>query len=517
MEPPEALLGGAGRLLRSHYMCDLVSGRPRQIVDHENFTQSGGGVTHMTARVRTARFQPIFCFREPSSPSVHVKSLRLRWLDRAPFGALAACLVGCGVDHHIHGGELDSGASSGGAATGNEGGAMGSTGGKKGSTGGNESHVPAVDAEDAGADAAIVGADSSSGGGTGGTGGGSPSGGVPSGGAGGAPGGASGNSGSSGAVGGSGGAPTNPQCDSCEAAQCTTQSTARQTQCAGGKCDALLACIASSGCSFKTIDGFTGEPGIDIRACYCGDDWAFRPEYATDAWGTCFAYSAGASRPEDAPHGKCQSQIEQLAGTNTPATVGLNLFNTGTPLGAVGELLSCANDQCVAQCRPPDGSGGAVGNGGTVSGNGGTNSGGAGGSQSPCSTCFASQCSDLVQARATLCANGACDALLTCVATTKCDKGAVDPFTGAPGIDLRSCYCGLDVDPSNFGDCFGYVAGSSPAGNAPHGKCQTQIEQLAGSNSPTAVGLKFFDKTTPLGIVGQSDACDNSFCLTQCY
>ena len=486
-------------------------------MDHENFTQSGGGVTHMTARVRTAWFQLTFCLRESSSPSVHVKSLRLRWLDCAPFGALAACLVACGVDHHIHGGELDSGASSGGAATGNEGGAVGSTGGKKESTGGNKSHVPAVDAGDTGADAAIVGADSSSGGGTGGTGGGSPSGGVPSGGAGGAPGGASGSSGSSGAGGGSGGAPTNPQCDSCEAAQCTTQSTARQTQCAGGKCDALLACIASSGCSFKTIDGFTGEPGIDVRACYCGDDWAFRPEYATDAWGTCFAYSAGASRPDDAPHGKCQAEIEQLAGTNTPATVGLNLFNTGTPLGAVGELLSCANDQCVAQCRPPDGSGGAVGNGGTVSGNGGTNSGGAGGSQSPCSTCFASQCSDLVQARATLCANGACDALLTCVATTKCDKGAVDPFTGAPGIDLRSCYCGLDVDPSNFGDCFGYVAGSSPAGSAPHGKCQTQIEQLAGSNSPTAVGLKFFDKTTPLGIVGQSDACDNSFCLTQCY
>ncbi len=82
------------------------------------------------------------------------------------------------------------------------------------------------------------------------------------------------------------------------------------------------------------------------------------------------------------------------------------------------------------------------------------------------------------------------------------------------GIDGRNCYCGTDVDPTNYGLCFQATATTDPF--FPHGPCRTQIETLTGQTVPSNVGTVFFDPASPLGAVMNLESCDNTACLAGC-
>jgi len=190
--------------------------------------------------------------------------------------------------------------------------------------------------------------------------------------------------------------------------------------------------------------------------------------------------------------------------------------------GTGGSIGSGGNGGATGNGGTTTGSGGISGNGGIAAGGsggahtGGTSgAGGAGGSNaSVCSSCETQKCPDPLSQLAADCTGGKCDALRACIKQSACDQTQADPFTGLLGIDGRNCYCGVDVDPSNYGLCFQATQSSDP--NYPHGPCRQQIETLTGQTVPVNIGTVFFDMTSPLGAVMNLEACDNTACLIEC-
>jgi len=112
-------------------------------------------------------------------------------------------------------------------------------------------------------------------------------------------------------------------CQVCQGSSCPGPLADQTTRCAGGVCDAYLACQASSGCAAS-----------DVRACYCG---------AVD-FTTCFGFDPAT------PQGPCKAQINNLAGSTTPLQVGTRFFDPSGPLGAVNQVNLCTANNCGASC-----------------------------------------------------------------------------------------------------------------------------------------------------------------------
>ena len=130
-------------------------------------------------------------------------------------------------------------------------------------------------------------------------------------------------------------------CEGCAADICPDPLKAMTDRCTDGKCDALRACVKKSRCDKKVKEPDAERPGMDLRYCYCGED------FVETTVGECFLSEGKGPK---APHGACRAEIEKLAGSTQPLEVGTNFFNLETPLGAVAQTETCEGALCYKQC-----------------------------------------------------------------------------------------------------------------------------------------------------------------------
>jgi hypothetical protein len=135
------------------------------------------------------------------------------------------------------------------------------------------------------------------------------------------------------------GKPIPRDCKGCENLLCPGPLEAIAAQCTNGRCEALRACVKKTRCDRKTMDKESKRTPIDLRYCYCGED------FQELDFGDCFG-----SPPKRPPHGACKEEIEKLAGKTDPTEVGLGFFERSTSLGAVGQIELCHDARCYSQC-----------------------------------------------------------------------------------------------------------------------------------------------------------------------
>jgi hypothetical protein len=118
------------------------------------------------------------------------------------------------------------------------------------------------------------------------------------------------------------------QCNSCTTSNCSGANTACNTAANTTGCNAILACIASTGCAVGSLrDGaecYCGA-GVDNDACFTGTD-------------------------PTVPQGPCKGVIETAAATNVPLTIGQKFFVLTSPVGAAFQTTSCRLSSCQSEC-----------------------------------------------------------------------------------------------------------------------------------------------------------------------